>query len=225
MSGKWQKTFEVRVPLERLWDAFTNEREYGAILAWPDKDGSTTPDPKKHTVVEYEPLKKIHFEQRSDVPDPGELTVTFESTETGSRFTVTRYSFGEGESADVFGESNGLGFGHGFSDLVFYLETGVPARRHPGKSLSCTGMLYKEHDWGIEVLAVSPGTFAESAGLTRGDRIIRIGGTPIYTRNDIWGLVTANEPGTTFSVEYAREGERCEGTGQLSPREFGAIGE
>ena len=225
MSGKWKRTFEVRVPLERLWNAFRDEREYGAILAWPDQDPNATPDPNKHDVVEYQPLAHLRIKQRADVPDPGELTVTFEATEAGSRFTVTRISSGEGEAADVFSEANGLGFGHGFSDLVFYLESGVPAFRHPSESKSCTGMLYQERDWGIEVLAVTPGSFADSAGLTRGDRIIRIGDTPIYTRNDIWGLVCANEPGTTMAVEYARDGQRCQGTGQLSSPEISAVGE
>ena len=225
MSGKWERTFDVCVPIERLWAAFRDEHEYGAILAWPEEGGSSPPDPNKHQVVEFEPLTRIRFKQRADVPDPGELTVTFESTETGSRFTVKRDSDGEGEPADVFADSNSLGFGHGFSDLVFYLETGVPAFRHPGESKSCTGMLYQEHDWGIEVLAVNPGSFAENAGLARGDRIIRVGDTPIYTRNDIWGLVAAHEPGTTLSVEYVRDGQRCKGTGQLSHPQLSAVGE
>ena len=47
----------------------------------------------------------------------------------------------------MFAKSNGLGWSDGISDRVFYLETGHVVRRHYAScSLSCTGMLYKEHD-------------------------------------------------------------------------------
>ena len=62
MSSKWEKTFEVRVPLERLWQSFTNEREYGSILAWPDDDGNYADEPNKHQVVEFEHQKRISLQ-------------------------------------------------------------------------------------------------------------------------------------------------------------------
>jgi hypothetical protein len=227
MSGHWQRTFEVSVPVERLWQAFRDEREYGRLLAWPDATTEQKGESTRRTVLESEPMKWLKFEQQSpDLPDRAEFTVSFESTETGSRFTVTRYSFGEGEDADVFGESNFLGYSHGFCDLVFYLETGQSAGRHYfGCTQSCTGVLYKELDWGVEVLKVTAGSFGAEAGLERGDRIVSLGGVPIYTRNDVWGLVTEHRPGTEIVVDYVRGGERRNGQGRLSDKALAAWGE
>lgn len=227
MSTQWQRTFEVGVPVERLWRAFRDDSEYGRILAWPDATPEQKADASRKRVTEAEPMKLLKFEQLSSrLPDRAEFTVVFESTDTGSRFTVTRYGFGEGEAADVFGESNFLGYCHGFSDLVLYLETGQAPRRHYlGCTRSCTGMMCRERDWGVEVLRVQPGGFAEAAGLTRGDRLVRIGGVPVYTRNDVWGLVTQHGPGTELSVDYVRGRERREGRGRLSDKALAAWGE
>jgi hypothetical protein len=227
MSSRWQRTFEVSIPVERLWQAFRDDREYGRLLAWPDASVEQAADKTRRQVVHAEPMKLLKFESRgSAAPDRAEFTVVFESTETGSRFTVTRYGFGEGDAADVFGESNWLGCCHGYMDLVFYLETGQPAKRHYlGCAQSCTGMMYKQRDWGIEVLDVTPRSFADEAGLARGDRIVRIGTLPIFTRSDIWGLVTVHGPGTEFIVEYVRGRERRRGQGRLSDLALAAWGE
>jgi membrane-associated protease RseP (regulator of RpoE activity) len=179
-------------------------------------------------VLEAEPLRRLRFD-RADVGMPdqrAEFSIVFESTETGSRFTVTRHGFGAGEVADAFADANFLGFSHGFADLIFYLETGKAARRHYlGCNQSSTAMLFKERAWGVEVLDVTPGGFAAQAGLERGDRILRIGGVPIYTRNDVWGLTTEHAPETLLSVEYVRGRERRHATARLSKPELAAVGE
>ena len=228
MSRKWEKVFEVSVPVERLWQAFRDDREFGGLLRWPDASVEQAADPARHEVIAAEPLRQLRFE-RADKGKPdqrAEFTIVLESTETGSRFTVTRHGFGEGEIADAFADANFLGFCHGLADLVFYLETGKAARRHSvGSSQSSTAMVFRERDWGVEVLEVTPGGFADQAGLARGDRILRIGGVPIYTRNDVWGLTTEHAPETPLGVEYVRERERRSGTGRLSKPELAAVGE
>ena len=227
MSGTWKKTFEVAVPLERLWRAFMDDKEYGRLLSWPGAPAEHEADPVRHKVSEHEPLRKIVFQQEKGLPDTrGEFTITFESTAGGSRFTVTRVSFGEGEEAGVFGEANFLGFCHGFRDLILYLETGVNARRHyVGCSQSATGMLFQEREWGIEVLGVQPGSFAEQAGLMRGDRVLRIGNAAIYSRNDVWSLTMEHPPRTELTIEYVRAGERRKSAARLSPTTLAAVGE
>jgi hypothetical protein len=229
MSRKWQKVFEVSVPVERLWQAFRDEREFGRLLRWPDATPEQAADGARHKVIEAEPLRHLRFERADKGPLPeqrAEFTIVLESTQAGSRFTVTRYGFGEGEIGDAFADANFLGFCHGFADLVFYLETGKAARRHHvGCSQSSTAMVFRERDWGVEVLEVAHGGFAEQAGLARGDRILRIGGVPIYTRNDVWGLTAEHVPETLLSVEYVRGRERLHGAGRLSKPELAAIGE
>ena len=147
MSGKWQRTFEVSVPVERVWEAFTRTRPPPAG-ARPDPNASVKPQ-----IIEVQPMKLLRWSaEGGQLPERSEITVVFESTDTGSRFTVTRFGFGEGEDADVFSESNGLGWEGGLMDLVFELETGVAVNRHYyGAYDACTGVMYAQRDWGLEV--------------------------------------------------------------------------
>jgi uncharacterized protein YndB with AHSA1/START domain len=230
MAGKFERTYDVNAPVERLWRVFKDDKLYGRIFAWPNATPEQEADTSRNVVIESEPMKRLKWGPGSDshLPDPAEFTIDFESTAARCRFTVTRESFGEGELADAFAESHWLGWSHGFCNIIFYLETGqFPLKRASGgdDAQSSTGMIYKERDWGIEELEVTPGTFAEAAGLARGDRIVRIGGLPIFTRNDIWGFLTEHSAGTEVVVDYVRGGERREGQGRLSDKAHGAWGE
>jgi membrane-associated protease RseP (regulator of RpoE activity) len=210
MSGKWQRTFEVSAPVERVWEAFTRSRPPPAG-ARTDPNGSVKPQ-----IIEFQPMKLLHW---------SEITVVFESTATGSRFTVTRFGFGEGEDADVFSESNGLGWEGGLMDIVFELETGVAANRHYyGAYDACTGVTYAQRDWGLEVLNVLPGTFGAEAGLIRGDRLVRMDGAAIFTRANVWTLLEAHAPGDDLSVEFVRERTLLRGRGRLSSQRIAGMG-
>jgi len=224
----WERTFEVSVPVERVWKAFTEESE---MLLRPPKERRTPmpmPERKRELkVLEAVPCERLRWEQSGPgLPDRAEFTVVFESTEHGSRFTVTRAGFGEGEAADIFGESNGLGFGHGLMDLVLYLETGQLVKRHyDGCSFSSTGVMYAERDWGLEVREVKPGTFGQEAGLQVGDRILSLGGTQVYQRSDMWVLASTHRAGTELEIDFIRGRERMQGRGKLSPVPQRAFGE
>lgn len=227
MSGRWQRTFEVSVPVERVWRAFTDPEEMAKLMTPP---ASAPPDPNAHVtpeILEVQPLKLLRWaEQGGTLPERGEFTVVFESKDGGSRFTVTRVGFGEGEEADVFSEANELGWEMGFMDLVLYLETGQIVRRHYyGAVESVTGMLYRERDFGLEVLRVNPDTFAAEVGLARGDRLVRVAFVPVFGRSDLAVLFAEHAPGTKLEVEYIRGRERRVGQGRLSSFEKRAVGE
>jgi uncharacterized protein YndB with AHSA1/START domain len=225
VSGKWQRTFEVSVPVERLWRAFTEDP---AKLRTPPE--GAPPDPNRSVplkMLEVQPLRLLRWEQQGGtLPEHMEFTVVFESTDRGSRFTVTRCGFGEGEDADVFSESNALGWTHGLMDLVLYLETGQVVQRHYyGANQSSSATTYRERDWGLEVLSVLPGGFGAEVGLQRGDRLLRIAGVPVYTRAEAWALLAEHAPGTELEVEFIRGGERRLGSGRLSSPALRAVGE
>lgn len=225
MSRKWQRTFEVSVPVERVWEMFTRTRPAPPARARPDPNAVVKPH-----VLEVQPMKLLRWSaEGGQLPERSEITVVFESTDTGSRFTVTRFGFGEGEDADVFSESNGLGWEGGLMDLVFELETGVAVNRHYyGAYDTCTGVMYAQRDWGLEVLKVLPGTFGAEAGLTRGDGLVRLAGAAIFSRANMWTLLEAHSPGDSVAVEFVRGGALQRGSGRLSSQRaagMGAIGE
>jgi len=229
MTSTWTRTFEVSVPVERLWKAFTEEgserRRQPDNASRRDPNGAT----KVH-VLQIEPLKLLRWtHEQGTMPERTEFTVVFESTDGGSRFTVTRCGFGEGEDADVFGESNARGWENGFMDLVLSLETGVAVQRHYfGVSKSATGAMLAQREWGLEVLKVLPGSFAAQVGLERGDRLVRIGGAAIYSRANVSTLMEEHEPGTWLDVEFIRRRELRRGRGRLASYgvvELSAVGE
>ena len=222
---KWQRTFEVSVPVERVWRAFTDEgaeRRAAPAGTRPDPNAGLAPK-----VLEAKPLELLRWEQSGGtLRDRAEFTVTFESTDGGSRFTVTRAGFGEGEDADVFGESNALGWEQGFMDLVLSLETGQPVRRHYfGCTKSALGVTYAARDWGVEVLQVRPASFGAEAGLARGDRLVRLGGVAIYSRANVWSLLEEHAEGTELEVEFIRGRELRRARARLSSPLLGAVGE
>ena len=229
MSRKWERSFEIAVPVERVWRAFTDPDEIRLLLG-PPADAVDAPvhDPSETIrVIEAEPLRLLRWAQeRPDLPEKAEFTVVFESREGGSRITVTRAGFGEDEVSEIFSESNGLGWEHGFMDLVLYLETGQHVNRHyDGCSLSSLGVMYAETDSGIEVRSVKPGCFGAEAGLERGDRLVRLGDAPVYTRSDIWQINERRAPGTELEVQFVRGRELMTGRGKLSPLQSRAVGE
>jgi uncharacterized protein YndB with AHSA1/START domain len=203
MSRTWCRTFEVSAPLERVWDAFTTARQRPV-------PAGTRSDPNADAqleVLESQPMKRLRWAQEGGtLPERYEITVVFESTATGSRFTVTRFGFGEGRDADVFSEANAVGWEAGLMDLVFELETGHdPMRHYFGAWDACTGVMFVQRDWGLEVLSVLPHTFGSQAGLARGDRIVRLAGAAVFTRANVWMLLEQHEPGDEVEVEFVRD--------------------
>ncbi len=212
---KWEKTFEIAVPVDRVWEAMTSGEELKVLFSAPE-DRALDEGMPKLEVLEAVPLKKLRWVQyRDQTPNKAEFTVTFESKEIGSSVTVTRFGFGEGEDADIFSNSFGLGWLHGFRDMILYLETGQVVHRHyNGCSLSAMGMSYEETPAGIRVCEVGEKGLARDARLERGDRIVRIGKTPVYTRSDVWVLNQVYSEGTELEVEFIRGRELMHGNGR-----------
>jgi len=132
----------------------------------------------------------------------------------------------QGEIADVFSTSNGLGWEQGIMDLVLFLETGQLVKRHyDGCRGSSMGLLFVETDSGIEVRQVKPDCFAAEVGLEPGDRLVRMGGAAVYSRSDLWLLNDLLEAGSELEVEFVRGRELRSGRGRLSPVDARLVGE
>ena len=118
MNRRYQMNFEVGVPVARAWEAFTDPDELSRLLAPPPPEGAAEQSPYTQKVLEVDPMRLLRWSQEADhLADRAEFTVVFEATTDGTRLTITRDSFGEGEAAEVFSVSNGLGWEHGFRDL------------------------------------------------------------------------------------------------------------
>jgi uncharacterized protein YndB with AHSA1/START domain len=228
MSRKWEKTFEIAVPVERVWEAMTNREELQVVFAPPPGRGFGGDESMPELeILEAVPLKRLRWSQYSEgMPAKAEFTVTFESSEIGSSITVTRFGFGEGEDADLWHHSFGLGVEHGWRDFALYLETGQLVKRHyNGCSLSSMGVSYEETAGGLRVCEVGSVGVGADAGLERGDRIVRIAGAPVYARADLWVLNSLYPVGTKLDVEFIRGEELMHAAGHTCSLESRLRGE
>jgi S1-C subfamily serine protease len=60
---------------------------------------------------------------------------------------------------------------------------------------------------GARVAAVKPGSPAEKAGLTGGDLLVEVGGTPVKSLQDLTYALRAHRPGDEVEVVWRRGGE------------------
>ena len=232
MSSKWHRVFEIAVPVERVWSAVTNPNELGKLMSPPENPVTVQPQ-ERHSLSRLEVLEANENEvlrwsmsENEEKQAIAEFTMIFESTDTGSRISVTRFGFGEDEESDIFDEAHILGWSQGFMDLVLFLETGLMVHRHyDGCAASAMGVMYKQAQFGVEVRGVDPGGFGEQAGLEIGDRIVRLANSAIFTREDIWQQIGMREPGSEISVEFIRDRELMSSSGKLISATLRAVGE
>ena len=221
MNVSWQRSFEFSFSVERVWTGYFDMNgpvpRVGTTFELTDVARSQI---EITDVVEHERLAYTQTQGE----DRSEMTLVFESTETGSRITVTRYGFGEGAEYEVFRQSNPLGWQESMQDLAMYLVTGHAERRHLHES-SATGVVLLETEAGLEVVRVSEGSLGAQIGLEPGDILMSINGAAVYERAELWFLTRLYEPGTPVEVRYTRNGEERSGDGRMCPVESAVTGE
>ena len=231
MSTEWRRVFEISVPVERVWSAVINPEELGKLMSPPENPVTVQPQARhslsRLNVHEAKENERLRWSmENEDKEAVAEFTMVFESTETGSRISVTRFGFGEGEEADIFSEAHTLGWSQGFMDLILYLETGHMMHRHyDGCAMSALGVMYKQAQFGLEVRGINAGSFGEQAGLEIGDRLVRLANNAGYTRADIWQQIGMREPGSEITVEFIRDRELMTSSGKLISATLRAMGE
>lgn len=231
MSSTYERSFVVKVPVERAWSAFIKREGREAWMSPPGRDPMDNPGveypapgfPKVELKVGKVEQNKLLQWSTHHVADeqPGwvETTVTFEEVASGTRITITRAGFGETPEWQLFKQSSSLGMDHSLIDLVAYLETGVNVSRH-FTGHSSIGASMVEGPGGIEIVHAVDGGFAAETGMRPGDLLISIGGAGVYHRSDVWFIQREHEPGTEFEATYVRGGSLLSGRGRLSEKNY-----
>lgn len=233
MTRKIEKTFEVSVPVERVWSAMTDPEE---LNRWyfpftVDDDGTTHIENRgvdqRSEVVEVEPLRKIRTRSEhlgtGDEPFPSppagvlEMTVMLQVTETGTRVVITHSGFGEGEDWATLLEAMSLGTDETIADLVLYLTTGVGFPRHPSER-SFHGVAWRQRVDALEVTGVAPDSFAERLGLQSGDVLVELGGAAVFGMQDVAFFTREHGPGETVDAAWIRDGKLMRGKAELGVR-------
>ena len=214
---EWVRTFEFAAPADVVWAAFVDTPRpttWNDALARGQVDGE----------------HRASWSDRDD--DIGiEMSMRLEVTETatGSRVTLTRSGFGEGDMFEIRQTSKLVAWGEAMHDLAVYLETGQDLRRlhapHPEHPISATGVQFREELGGLRTTTVQPGSFGAHAGLEVVDLVARLAGVPVFDRTDLWLLQRIAVPGEETSVHFVRGKELCEASAPMSPIDLWATGE
>jgi hypothetical protein len=149
-----------------------------------------------------------------------DTTVVFEATDSGTKITISRSGFGDGEAWQMFAQSTTLGWEESIADLIAYVETGVTPQRHfsseARRPKGSVGAQMLETGAGVRIIFAVPGGFAERAGLQRGDLLVSLGDVAILRRADVWSAERAYGPGHELRAGYIRDGRLLSGTAPLS---------
>jgi hypothetical protein len=225
VTATYERTFVVKVPVERAWNAFADQQQRdawaGVNTRMQDPGSLDSFEPGETKIGPFELHKRMSWSQYNFGLDGWfDMSVTFEEVETGTRITIVRSGFGESEAWQHFAESTNHGWDEMICDLVLYLETGVAGARHlsfrSGIAATTT-----ETGAGLEITHVVPGGFAGEAGMRAGDTLISMNTVAIFGISEVAVIVREHAPGTEVPVEFVREGEVHRGRARLSPWNFG----
>jgi uncharacterized protein YndB with AHSA1/START domain len=235
VTGMYERTFVLSVPVERAWQAFTDPREREQWMVPPGRDPLEHPDQpliegfqlSQLQVGVIEEHERLSWSQSHEIDGDVrwiETTVVFEASASATRITITRSGFGDSDQWRLFAESTSLGWDESIADLIAYIETGVRADRHyssqnpaPKGSL---GAQMRETPAGVRITYVVPGGFAEEAGMQAGDLLLRLAAASVFRRSDVWCVERVLKPGQELDAEYVRDGKLLIGRGRLSETHY-----
>ena len=88
----------------------------------------------------------------------------------------------------------------------------------PNTNKVSLGVMIENTDSGVVVTDIVPGSAAESAGLRRGDTILKINDKYIFTINGLLEALNPFNPDEKVKIKYIREGKEKSGSGKLNAR-------
>jgi len=221
---KYSRTFDFSFPIARAWSLFTDPVETHAWLLPFD----ATSDGELSATVEGQPAISMSVEQfdapkllrvkmsGGNVPGHVETTTVLEETETGTKVTLTHLGFGDANAWEIFGGSFSTGWDEATTDLMVYVHSGVKSPRHIDDRRASIAAWPVRRDWGIELVEVFPGGFADQAGMKAGDILLKLDRMGVYQIADVWAFTRARSAGEEVTVEYIGGGELRTGKGRIS---------
>lgn len=102
------------------------------------------------------------------------------------------------------GTNAGVGFAIPIDDAVRIADLLVAGDPIEAGFLGVTGRSPEDGSAGVEIVEVTSGSAAESAGLQSGDRVLSLDGAPVTQIQELAGLVLAHQAGDEVTLEVVR---------------------
>lgn len=216
MSNRFETMFTLDLPIEQAWKAFTEpdylETWLGSIQECDIRKGGrirfTIPQHGELVwlITEAEPPRRLTWsEPPAAVPSQRRTTVTFGEMGNATRIHVIESGFGDGVEWQGHLDGTRQGWANSLAGLHLYLRTGVRVDRMY-TFRSGIGAHLVETPAGVEVVTVTPGSFAAKAGLHAGDIVLWLGRAPIFALGDVWLFTREHDAGEETVVTYVRDG-------------------
>lgn len=215
MKDDFEATFVVDLAPAEVWESLTTrtvkseadgEAHY-VLPGFPSFEPLPLPG-ASCSLVEMEAGSLLRVKKDHHPCQGSEIAVRLEQAETGTRVTVVQSGFGP--FLDFAGRDTV--FGHGYQivrDFQLYLERGLTV---PGTVWGANlGARPKQTPVGLEIEAVDPGAFAETAGLRAGDLLLTLRGIRLHDIQQLSTVLALTEIGTTADVTWARGRESMSG--------------
>jgi uncharacterized protein YndB with AHSA1/START domain len=227
---KYERTLEFSFPIARAWTLFTDPVETRAWLL-PFEENSEGEQvatvegqpPVKLSIEKFEPPKLLRVKMSGgNMPGHVETTTALEVTSTGTKVSLAHLGYGEASAWEIFGGSFSAGWNEAITDLMLYVHSGVKSPRHIDDRRASIAAWPVRREWGIELVEVFPGGFADQAGMKAGDILLKLDRMGIYQIADVWAFTRVRSAGDEATAQYIRDGKVMTGKGRVSRfEEFG----
>lgn len=197
--------FVVEQPREDVWASFERLKKSDESWWMP---GWESPG----TALEVEAPRLLRVNKDAEPCKDSTIAVTLESVEKGTKVLVVQSGFPAWAKGNL--EAFTIGGNQIIADLVLYLETGVQAGRH-SMPWAFAGLFAREVPTGLEVTMALPGCFAERVVLQTGDRLLTLGGAPVFAEIEVQALCRVFTMGQELEATWVRGRELQRGTASL----------
>ena len=198
MKDGFEATFVVQAPPEVVWERLSGRK--GDLWRLPAYEALGEE-------LYVEPGRQLHVRKATEPCAGTEIVITLEHEGSGTKVTVVQSGFGA--MWTFAADALEVGWRHILADLALYLERGVHGARHI-RRWGNFGCVFKDTEFGLEVVNTMADSLAQRAGLVPGDIVIAVGGAPVVTRAELESLLRVLPSGETVAVEWIRGNEKRE---------------
>jgi hypothetical protein len=217
MKDDFEATFVVDLAPDDVWQTLTSrtlkgdpgsEGDVHYVLPGFPSFAALPLEGASCSLIEMEAGRLLRVKKDHEPCAGTEIAVRLEQAETGTRVSVVQSGFGP--FLDIVGRDTVFGHGHQIvADFRLYIERGLTV---PGTVWGAhLGARTKHTPTGLEIEAVDPGGFAETAGLCAGDLLLTLRGIRLHDLQQLWTVLALTEPGTSSNVSWARGREPMAG--------------
>lgn len=203
MKDGFEATFVVQAPAEVVWERLSGRE--GDLWRLPAFEGLGAQ-------LHVDPGKQLHVRKVTEPCAGTEIVITLEHEGTGTKVTIVQSGFGA--MWTFAADALEVGWRHILADLALYLERGVHGARHI-RRWGNFGCVFRDTDFGLEVVSTMGDSVAQRVGLAEGDIVIAVAGAPVVTRAELESLLRVLPTGETVEVEWVRGDAKLEAKGAV----------